>query len=141
MDEPRLEMMPLIDVVFLLLTFFIFAIVLSTRFEVTDVRLPVVEAGGEPETARYVVLGLREDGSLVIDGEVAAWEAVVASLKEAMEGEPPARLLVAPDERAVNGDLFRLMDLLSEAQFRDLQFLRRPSDAGGGAGNPPAPGS
>ena len=46
--EPRLELTPLIDVVFLLLTFFVFAMVLSARLEVTDVRLPARARASRP---------------------------------------------------------------------------------------------
>lgn len=131
LPEPRLEMMPLIDVVFLLLTFFVFAMVLSARLEVTQIELPTVATGAEsPEVARYVVLGLDEAGQLTLDGEPLEWadagEAITGAIGGG-EGSEPAQLLVAPDKRAPSGDLFRLVDLLQGLEIRDLKFLREPA--------------
>jgi len=38
-------MMPMIDVVFLLLTFFVFAMVVMVRLDVSEIRLPIGRAG------------------------------------------------------------------------------------------------
>jgi biopolymer transport protein ExbD len=142
MDEPRLELMPLIDVVFLLLTFFVFAMVLSARLEVTQIQLPRATSGAEsPEVRRYVVLGLNAKGELQLDGAPLAWEnagEALAAALEGGEGEEAASLLVAPDARAPSGDLFRLVDMLQAMEITDLRFLREPSDSGSGAGASPA---
>ena len=45
---PRVEMMPLIDVVFLLLTFFIYSFVMMVRAEVLPVVLTPLGTGGRP---------------------------------------------------------------------------------------------
>ena len=43
LHEPRLEMTPLLDVVFLLLTFFAFSMLVMVRADVVDVDLPVID--------------------------------------------------------------------------------------------------
>ena len=126
MPEPRLEMMPLIDVVFLLLTFFVFAMVLTARLDVTEIELPRATTGTSPDVMEYVVLGLHEDGTLTLDGRALAWEEAPTALVDAASRES-VQLLVAPDARGMSGDLFRLMDLLQELEIRNLRFLRLPA--------------
>lgn len=133
MPEIRMEMTPLMDVVFLLLTFFIFALVLTARLQVTQIELPTAAAGADPEVAKYVVLGLTEEGSLTLDGEPLAWEEATETLTQTLAADESARLLVAPDARGKNADLFRLMDMLGAAKITDLQFLRQPEEGEGAA--------
>ena len=137
MPEIRMEMTPLMDVVFLLLTFFIFALVLTARLQVTQIELPVAAAGADPDVAKYVVLGLKQDGSLSLDGAPLAWESAVETIKQTLASGDSTRLLVAPDARGKNADLFRLMDLLQGAEIRDLQFLRSPEEPEAAGSGPP----
>lgn len=129
MPEIRMEMTPLMDVVFLLLTFFIFALVLTARLQVTQIELPVAASGADPDVARYVVLGLKQDGTLTLDGSPLPWEQAPEAIARVLGEDESSRLLVAPDARGTNADLFRLMDLLAAADIRDMQFLRTPEDA------------
>lgn len=131
-----MEMTPLMDVVFLLLTFFIFALVLTARLEVSQIELPVAASGTNPDVAKYVVLGLKQDGSLTLDGAPLAWDKAAETIKQTLASEDSAKLLVAPDARGKNADLFRLMDLLQGAEIRDLQFLRSPEEAEGTGSEP-----
>jgi len=138
MSEPRVELMPLIDVVFLLLAFFVFALVLSARLEVTDVELPGASAGDAPGPGEYIVLQLDAQGRLQLSGEPLAWESIGNAVENERARRPEATLLVAPDVGSSSGDLFRLVDALTEAGVRNLRFLRQPSQ---GAPAPPADGA
>lgn len=97
-DAPEIPLTSLIDVVFLLLVFFLVA----TRFvpkEVDhEVRLPVSDGGGtgtvEP---RNLVINIRADGSTVVDGAlvppeglrgcVAAWRAEHPDRRVTLRGD------------------------------------------------------
>lgn len=127
--EPRLELTPLLDVVFLLLTFFIFALVLTVRLDVTDIRLPEVRAGTPPERSATITVALDASGRVLIDGTPTPLESVPELLKQARESAPDAQVFIAADERAPSGDLFRLVDTLREAGVTDLRFLRLPAEA------------
>ncbi|MEO1129054.1 MAG: biopolymer transporter ExbD [Planctomycetota bacterium] len=137
--EPRIELMPLIDVVFLLLTFFIFALVLSARLEVTDIQLPSTSAGEAPQGGEYMVLELRPGGDLMLSRKAVEWDSLVASIEAERVSRPDAVLLIAPDIGSSSGDLFKLVDTLSQGGIRDLRFLRAPAPATATpAGAPPS---
>ncbi|BAM04732.1 ExbD/TolR family protein [Phycisphaera mikurensis NBRC 102666] len=82
---PRLDVLPLLDVVFLLLTYFIYAMAVLVRADALPVGVaPVVGAGG-PAPVPDHVLTLTTDGSLRYNGEPlepAGVEAVAAALAE-----------------------------------------------------------
>jgi len=129
MPEPRLELLPLLDVVFLLLTFFIFVLVLTARLEVTEIRLPVAVSGGETKPGPSILLGLRADGSVTLDGAEVAMADLLAAVTRAQAEKPGSTLYIAPDREARNAQLFALIDALAEGGIRDLRFLRLPEEA------------
>lgn len=116
----------MLDVVFILLTFFIFAMVLSKRFTVTDIRLPQSgpAASGSPAQSEMIVVSLRQDGTVLLGEQTLAMEALPERLAQVQRERPAARLFLAPDTGVPSGDLFRLMDTLARAGVRDLRFLR-----------------
>jgi biopolymer transport protein ExbD len=125
----------MIDCVFLLLTFFFFALALTQRLNVTEVELPVVAAGSDAEPGEYVVLELAEDGSVILEGQPAPWESLAETLTTRLGAAPNTTLLIATDRATPVSEVFRLMDLLSAAEIRNLRFLREPAE-----GSDPAPG-
>ncbi|MBL0927797.1 MAG: biopolymer transporter ExbD [Phycisphaerales bacterium] len=125
-DEPRIDMTPMLDTIFLLLTFFLFALTLATRFNVTEIRLPTTSQGRAPEPVPAVIVGLKADGQPMVDNTAVAWTDLLAAVREARERTPSATLFIAPDAEARSTDLFRLMDTLAQGDIRDLRFLRLP---------------
>lgn len=124
--ELRLELTPLLDVMFLLLTFFIFAFVLMVRLEVTDIRLPGVQAGAPVQRLPSITITVAQDGSLTIAGRAVQLGEVTSAIETARAQEPGAQLLIAVDERSPAGEIFKLMDTLRAAGHSDLRFLRAP---------------
>jgi biopolymer transport protein ExbD len=135
LPEPQLEITPLIDVVFLLLTFFVFAMVLATRVQITGVRLPEGGEGEAAEQATFVVVALKRDGALAVDDTEVQWAGLGEAIAERVSAAPEAEVVVAPDADSRSEDLFRLMDALARSGWRDIRFLRQPGE-GPDAGAP-----
>ena len=98
-EQPfRVELTPLIDVVFLLLTFFIYAMVLMDRIELIPLELKPLEAGAvvtnaAPPPAR--TLALDGSGSMYLDREPITLDAVVPTLQATLEEDPETVLYLA----------------------------------------------
>ena len=127
--------MPLIDVIFLLLTFFVFAIALMVRADVLDVRLPEVASGTPATPGAIVTVAIDEEGVVFVDGEETALEDLVQRVqdrRDAAEAEGgAARVLVAPDENSRSGVVIRVIDALRYAGVGDISVMGRPAKNGG----------
>ena len=79
--------MPLIDVVFLLLTFFIYAMVVLVQLKTSGLALASVEGSEKAQTDALVLVVLDRSGQVVIDGRVVPDDELDAELS-AMAGRP-----------------------------------------------------
>jgi biopolymer transport protein ExbD len=99
-------MTSLIDVIFLLLLFFMLS---STFSKFSEVELSAVTGGAVQDgDTRPLFLQLRVD-DLQLNGEVMALEALAATLRERPEGDGPQPLLIALGQDVTSQ---RLTDLL-----------------------------
>ncbi len=96
--EPRIEMMPLLDVVFLLLTFFIYAMVMMVRAHLLPVQLPTV-GQGEGDTPSIPAFSITVDqrGELFLDAKAATIEDLVPEVLAFREVHPAGRVYLAAD--------------------------------------------
>ena len=118
-------MMPLIDVVFLLLTFFVFAMVVMVRLDVSDIRLPVGASGDAPlERVPAITVTLSQEGELAVNGEPADRDTIVLTLNELREATPDARVFIAADDTSSTG--CNVLQLCSENVGNDAVFCPLP---------------
>lgn len=133
-----LEITPLIDVVFLLLTFFIFALILTTRVDVTEIALPpqAAAAGAAEQAQRPLIVELDDAGRVSVTGLAIAnaadpglAETLSLILDQAGRDPDTARLdrpiVVAADVGSRSGDLLLLMDALAALGETEVRFWRR----------------
>ena len=129
-----IELTPMIDVVFLLLTFFIFSIALMVRADVLGVSLPDLISGVEAERVEPITVTLRADGSVSLMGEAVARERLVEAIRSLRQTRPDAPVLLAADVEAGAGQLIELADALVRLRRRDADalLLRERRGRGGG---------
>ena len=121
-DEERV--LPLINVVFLLLIFFMLAGKLST-FDPFKVAPPRSLSQGQAEMQDAVVL-VAADGRLALDGVIMAESALKAALAERMAGADAPRVRLKADGRAEAAGVVAVMELLREAGVERLKLLTLP---------------
>ena len=125
-DDERI--LPLINVVFLLLIFFMLAGQLSA-IDPIAVEPPRSASEGEVGT-RQLVIVLGTDGRLAFDGSVIEEAALKSALRARMESDPSARVWLKADGRAESRDVIALMETLRDLGVAHLKLLTIP--AGGG---------
>jgi len=86
--------MPLIDVVFLLLTFFIYAMVVMVELKTSGVALGSVQGGTDQVDSRSVLMEIGLDGRIYIAGQIVPDDELDAILSElAGQADPPPIIL------------------------------------------------
>ena len=107
--KARIEMLPLIDIVFLLLVFFIYAMLSMAVHHGMPVKLPA-SATATLDRENALAVTVKADGSLFIDREPVALADLTACLREKVQpGEAPA-VLVFGDRSLPYQSLFQVLD-------------------------------
>ncbi len=110
-NDCRIEIMPMIDVIFLLLTFFIYSMVMMVRAEILPVELHSF-ASGEPTTVSPAVsITIDRYGSLYLDREPIALEAVLDRLAALRIADPNTVVFVAAEKFGEQDRLPTFLDL------------------------------
>jgi len=137
----RLEMTPLIDVVFLLLTFFLFAMMVMVRVDILGVRLPTISAGSPAQERAIVAVTLDAEGATSIDGEPLGLDAIVERVLDRRSEDSETIVFVAADESCDAGALLGVLDRFARAGIADVSLVGAPGggsggDAGASSGGP-----
>ncbi len=136
------EITPLIDVVFLLLTFFVFALILTTRVAVSEIALPEAATGSEGASGPPpVVVALDSSGVVSVNGRAVGTagddgfqeEFAAALAADAAGAGERSGVVLAIDRSSASGALLALFDALSEAGVDNASFWREFEGGRGGA--------
>jgi len=110
----RVEMIPLIDIVFLLLVFFIYAMLSMAVHHGLPVLLPSSESASVEKRLTLSVT-LQAGGALFLNEEPATLEDLAPALAEKTRNDPDAGVLLFADRTIPYQDLFEVLDRIREA--------------------------
>ena len=132
-EEPGVNLTPLIDVVFLLLIFFMVSTTF-TRETRLPVDLPEADAAPATEAPQQIELLVDEGGGYRVNGEALVdrrVRTIQAALYEYSEGDTTIPLLLSADADARHAAVVRAMDAAGQMGFSRLSIatLRPPPDA------------
>jgi len=127
-SEPRrhsnvvLNLTPLIDIVFLLLVFFM----LTAHFieeERIDIQLPKASSSEPVEDNKYVTVTLTPDGLLLVDGSVTELTDLTEVLRGALHSPGKSYVRLKGDQQADFGKAVQIIDAarLAGAEALDIQ--------------------
>ena len=118
--KARIEIIPLIDVIFFLLaTFVLFTLSLNTPQGV-PVVLPQAESGVERETAGTATVSVPEQGSLAWYKEFVDLNEFLNRLKAYYVSNPEGRILINGDDNAPFNQAIYVFDEARKAGFKKI---------------------
>jgi len=116
----RVEMLPLIDVVFLLLVFFIYAMLSMVVHHGLKVDLPSV-GSSSLEQSDYVSITIDADNNLFLNEEPVEAEGLAARVLALRDGETKP-VFINGDQKADLGLAIELLDDLKKAGIEEVSF-------------------
>ena len=107
--KARIEIIPMIDVIFFLLVFFMVSSLAMTKVNSVQVALP--KTASSPRSVKQkVILTVRKNGDLFVNQAPVTLDGVGAALAQAMKETPQEAVLVNADEGANYGRVIQAMD-------------------------------
>lgn len=118
-SSPRLMIIPMIDVIFFLLVFFMFSALQMVSQKAMPVNLPQA-ATVRQEAAKSIAVSLSADGQVSIGEEIVAPDRVTDVMKALIEEQRDRPVILRADAMAEHGKVVAVMDALKSAGVRKL---------------------
>lgn len=110
----RIEIIPMIDVIFFLLVFFMVTSLALTRINSIKVALPKIL--GAPEAVKQnIILTVKKDGSLLVNKTPVTLDTLGSRLAYEMQADPQGVVIVNADEGSAYGTVVAAMAKAKEA--------------------------
>ncbi len=130
-EELVLNLTPMIDVIFLLLIFFMVATTFQDPEKEMDVDLPAAGSGNPPsEQLDEIVINIKRDGTLVISGAETSREALDRLLASSAQENPDTPVTIRGDRLVHHETVVQVMDACGTAGLRNLSLGTLESKAG-----------
>ena len=124
-DDVRIEIVPLIDVIFCILTFFILAAVTFTRQQAIEVDLPQASTA-RPQMRQLAIVTLTPSRQLYVDRDPVSQQELVARIQGFVQATPDGRVALYGSEAAFYSDVLEVLDLLREVAGDRVVLATRP---------------
>ncbi len=122
--EARIEIIPLIDIMFFLLASFMLVSLSMVNLKSIRVNLPTASSAATTTEQRRDLVDLSVDraGEMFLDKKPLDDQELVAALSEEMAGNPRLRVLISGDRDARHGDVIHALDLVRSAGIDKVAF-------------------
>ena len=117
-----LNVISLVDVLFLLLIFFMLTSTFKRAGEL-DLKLPkstTAARSGSGASDKPVELVLTEQGTLMLDGSPTTFEQLLPALRALRARVPDSQIMIEAEEHVAHGQVVRLLDAVRTAEFRGV---------------------
>ncbi len=129
-EELGIQLAPLVDIVFLLLVFFLVATTFLDEEKDLTLVLPRVEAAedGGPKLER-ILLNVRSDGTVLLGNVPLGRRDLYRALVEARRENPAVPVILRGDRSASHGDIVRVLSICRRARIRNVAVAIEPERA------------
>ena len=139
----RIEIIPLIDIMFFLLASFMMVSLSQTHMKGIAVNLPSANSPpADPNKKDYVSIRVTEGGLVYFDNVPVLDSDVLPKLYQLHEANKDVKVSLSAETLAMHGDVIGLLDKIRLAEITKIGYQIKPASATGSAGTvpPPAPG-
>jgi len=121
----RIEIIPLIDVIFFLLaTFVLFTLSLNKSGGI-PVHLPVADSGGPRDPNGTATVSVTDEGTLAWNTDLVTLDEFLIRLQQYHREEPEGRILINGDEKAFFAQAVYVFDEARKAGFTRIYIETR----------------
>ena len=112
-DNFEINILPMIDVIFCILAFFIISSLFLTRSQGLPVDLPSAQTS-EPQQNVQINITIEADGDMFIERQPIQLEQLKGKLTELVKPESDSLVIINADEKVEHGQVVKVMDRLRQ---------------------------
>ena len=136
----RIEIIPLIDIMFFLLASFMMVSLSQTHMKGIRVNLPmpgppVVRPPDAPKD--FVSIRVTEGNLIYFDNQLMSDDAVLPRLYEMYRGNPQVKVSISAEQNALHGDVITLLDRVRSSGIEKIGYQIRTAQPQGSEGTLP----
>ena len=134
----RIEIIPLIDIMFFLLASFMMVSLSQTHMKGIRVNLPAAVAPPPSQVKDFVSIKVREGNVVTFDNQVVTDDQVLPRLYQLHQANPEIKVSISADLLAMHGDVIAVLDKVRSVGINKVGYQIR---AAGDQQQPGAPGA
>ncbi|OWY67383.1 biopolymer transporter ExbD [cyanobacterium TDX16] len=112
-EEVQVQIIPLIDVIFCILTFFLLAALQFTRQQAIEIQLPKASTGTAPMFQSRLIVTLK-DGQLYVEKEPVQIDKLTQTLKAYTQANPLGTIILNASRSSSYNDVIQLLDIMRQ---------------------------
>ena len=137
----RIEIIPLIDIMFFLLASFMMVSLSQTHMKGIRVNLPSATAPpADPKVKDYVSIRVTEGNLIYFDNAPVLTDDVLPKLFQLHDQNPNVKVSLSAELLATHGAVIELLDKIRLAKIDKVGYQIKPASVTGSAGTVPPPG-
>lgn len=137
--KTRLEIIPLIDVMFFLLASFMMVSLTMTKQQTIKVNLPVAAASQPDFKPDMINIGVSASGDVHLDTQPLSLPDLEKKLAARRAQAPETPVYISGDAETRHADMVKALDAVRRAGFSKVAFNVRPATVGAAPASSPAP--
>lgn len=136
-EHHGMNLVPLIDVLLILLIFFIVTFSMAQRENDLNISVPAADSGAPKDRqVGELVVNIAKDGTIRLNSQTLTPEQLFQRFQTTFEQNSKQAIILRADEESVYKNMFRVLDLCYKAGLYHVSFAALPSSSGAAA---PAP--
>lgn len=120
--KARIEIIPLIDIMFFLLACFMLVSLSMTQMRGMKVALPAAATATPENKSDFHAITIDMLGKLYLEKDELAIDALLEKVKVLAAANPEARFYIRADENATHGEVVRLLDRIKKLGIHRVAF-------------------
>jgi biopolymer transport protein ExbD len=128
--EARIEIIPLIDIMFFLLAAFMLVSLSMVNLKSVKVNLPTATSATTDTQRNFVDVSVDKAGSIYLDKKPIGSNELINALITSLKNNPNLRVFISGDQDARHGDMIHVLDLVRAAGIDKVAFEIRQTQTG-----------
>ncbi|QDV53862.1 ExbD/TolR family protein [Gimesia fumaroli] len=128
-EEPKLDLTPMIDIVFLLIIFFMVGTQFTEMERQYDIKLPTVtDAKPLTNLPDDIIVNVQQNGDITLNGEKKNLEELESTLATAKENFPGQSVVIRGDSTGPYQNVMNILEICHRVKIRSVSLANRLRD-------------